>query len=118
MTFEKAAEAADFIKSKYAKPIKTAVVLGSGLGAFAGELTDATTIPYEEIPHFARSTVEGHAGQLVLGELAGQPIACQQGRFHFYEGYSMEAVTFPIRVFGAMGIENVILTNAAGSLST
>ena len=118
MTFEKAAEAADFIKSKYAKPIKTAIVLGSGLGAFAGELTDATSIPYEEIPHFARSTVEGHAGKLVLGELDGTSIAVQAGRFHFYEGYDMERVTFPVRVFGQMGIENLILTNAAGSLST
>ena len=118
MSFEKAAEAADFIKSKYAKPIKTAIVLGSGLGAFAGELTAATSIPYEEIPHFARSTVEGHAGKLVLGELDGTSIAVQAGRFHFYEGYDMERVTFPVRVFGQMGIENLILTNAAGSLST
>ena len=118
MTFEKAAEAADFIKSKYAKPIKTAIVLGSGLGAFAGELTNATSIPYEEIPHFAKATVEGHAGRLVLGELDGTTIAVQAGRFHYYEGYDMDQVTFPVRVFGGMGIENLILTNAAGSLST
>ena len=118
MTFEKAAEAADFIKSKYAKPIKTAIVLGSGLGAFAGELTDATAIPYEDIPHFAKATVEGHAGRLVLGELDGTTIAVQAGRFHFYEGYDMGQVTFPVRVFGQMGVENLVLTNAAGSLST
>ena len=118
MTFEKAAEAADFIKSKYAKPIKTAIVLGSGLGAFAGELTDATAIPYEDIPHFAKATVEGHAGKLVLGELDGTTIAVQAGRFHFYEGYDMGQVTFPVRVFGQMGVENLVLTNAAGSLST
>ena len=118
MSYEKAAEAADFIKARYAKTIRTAVVLGSGLGTFADELTDAVRIPYEEIPHFARSTVEGHAGRLVLGEIAGIPIAAQQGRFHFYEGYTMDQVTFPIRVFGLMGIETVILTNAAGSLST
>ena len=118
MSYEKAAEAADFIKARYAKPIRTAVVLGSGLGTFADELTDAVAIPYEEIPHFSRSTVEGHAGRLVLGEIGGIPIAAQQGRFHFYEGYSMDQVTFPIRVFGLMGIETVILTNAAGSLST
>ncbi|HKP70453.1 MAG TPA: purine-nucleoside phosphorylase [Pyrinomonadaceae bacterium] len=118
MTFEKAAEAADFIKSKYAKPIKTAIVLGSGLGAFAGELTNATEIPYGEIPGFAKSTVEGHAGKLVLGELDGTAIAVQAGRIHYYEGYDMEQVTFPVRVFGQMGIENLILTNAAGSLST
>ncbi len=118
MSYEKAVEAAQFIKSKYAKPIKTAVVLGSGLGTFADELTDAVKIPYEEIPHFALSTVEGHAGQLVLGEIGDVPVAVQQGRFHFYEGYTMDQVTFPMRVFGLIGIENVILTNAAGSLST
>src|SRR4030095_800474 len=118
MSYENAAEAAAFIQSKYAKSIKTAIVLGSGLGGFADELTDAVKIPYTEIPHFARSTVEGHAGQLVLGEIDGVPIAAQQGRFHFYEGYDMQQVTFPVRTFGLMGIENLILTNAAGSLST
>ena len=118
MSYELAAETAEFIKSKYAKSPKTAVVLGSGLGAFAEELENAVRIPYAEIPHFATSTVDGHAGQLVLGEINCIPIAVQQGRFHFYEGYDMEQVTFPIRTFGLMGIENVILTNAAGSLST
>lgn len=118
MSYEQAAEAAAFIQSKYAKTIKIAVVLGSGLGSFADQLTDAVKIPYQEIPHFARSTVEGHAGQLVLGEIAGVPIAAQQGRFHFYEGYGMDEVTFPMRAFGLMGVETVILTNAAGSLST
>jgi purine-nucleoside phosphorylase len=118
MSYEKAAEAAEFIRSKYAKTPKIAVVLGSGLGAFADELTDAVKIPYTEIPHFARSTVEGHAGQLVLGEIDSIPIAAQQGRFHFYEGYDMDQVTFPIRTFGLMGIDTVVLTNAAGSTST
>jgi len=118
MSYELAAEAAEFIKSKYAKLPKTAIVLGSGLGAFADKLENAVRIPYPEIPHFATSTVEGHAGQLVLGEINGIPIAVQQGRFHFYEGYEMDQVTFPMRTFGLMGIENVILTNAAGSLST
>lgn len=115
MTYENAVEAAEFIKSKYSGEIKTVVVLGSGLGAFADELANAVKIPYEQIPHFAKSTVEGHAGQLVLGELGGKHIAVQQGRFHFYEGYSMDQVMFPVRTFGRMGIENVILTNAAGS---
>ncbi|HEX6126115.1 MAG TPA: purine-nucleoside phosphorylase [Pyrinomonadaceae bacterium] len=118
MSYERAAETAEFIKVRCAKPIKTALVLGSGLGAFADEVTNAVVIPYEEIPHFARSTVAGHAGRLVLGDVAGVPVAVQQGRFHYYEGYSMDEVTFPIRAFGSMGIENVILTNAAGSLST
>jgi purine-nucleoside phosphorylase len=116
MTLENAVEAAEFIKSKYTHAIKTAIVLGSGLGAFADELENAVNIPYEQIPHFAHSTVEGHAGQLVLGETGGIHIAVQQGRFHFYEGYDMEQVMFPVRTFGRMGIENVILTNAAGSL--
>jgi purine-nucleoside phosphorylase len=115
MTYENAVEAAEFIKSKYPHAIETAVVLGSGLGALADEVENAVKIPYEEIPHFARSTVEGHAGQLVLGELNGKHIAVQQGRFHFYEGYDMQQVMFPVRTFGRMGIGNVILTNAAGS---
>jgi purine-nucleoside phosphorylase len=93
------------------------VVLGSGLGAFADELQNTTRIRYEDIPHFARSTVEGHAGQLALGEIEGRHVAVQQGRFHFYEGYDMPQVMFPMRAFGVMGIKNVILTNAAGSLN-
>lgn len=115
MTYENAVEAAEFIKSKYPHAIETAVVLGSGLGAFADEVENAVKIPYEQIPHFAKSTVEGHAGQLVLGELNGKHIAVQQGRFHFYEGYDMQQVMFPVRTFGRLGVGNVILTNAAGS---
>lgn len=118
MNYENAVEAAEFIKSKYAKPIETVLVLGSGLGAFAEEVKNAVSIPYEEIPHFARSTVEGHAGRLVLGEVAGVSIAVQQGRFHYYEGYEMNQVMFPMRTFGVLGIKNVILTNAAGSMRT
>jgi len=118
MSYEKAQEAAEFIRRQYDKEIRIALVLGSGLGAFADDLENAVRIPYEEIPHFARSTVEGHAGQLVLGEVRGVPLAVQQGRFHFYEGYEMSEVTFPMRVFGRLGIETVILTNAAGSVRT
>lgn len=118
MNYEQAVEAAEFIKSKYSKQIETAVVLGSGLGAFADDIENAVKIPYEQIPHFARSTVEGHAGQLVLGELNGVSIAVQQGRFHYYEGYEMAQVMFPMRTFGVLGVKNVILTNAAGSTRT
>ena len=118
MNYENAIEAADFIKSKYDKEIKTALVLGSGLGAFAGDLKNAVEIPYEKIPHFARSTVEGHAGQLVLGEVEGVSVAIQQGRFHYYEGYEMAQVMFPVRAFGVLGVKNLILTNAAGSVRT
>lgn len=118
MSYENAVEAAEFIKSKFARPVETAVVLGSGLGAFADDLADAVHVPYESIPHFARSTVEGHAGRLVLGEVDGVAVAAQQGRFHYYEGYEMDQVTFPVRTFGRMGIKNLILTNAAGGLNT
>ncbi|MCA1590862.1 MAG: purine-nucleoside phosphorylase [Acidobacteria bacterium] len=118
MTFENAEEAAKFIRSKYAPEIKSAVVLGSGLGLFADEIENAVRIPYEQIPHFARPTVEGHAGHLVLGKIGGQTVAIQQGRFHYYEGYDMQQVTLPIRTFGKMGIETVLLTNAAGSLNS
>ncbi len=118
MSYEKASEAAEFIRSKYDKELKIALVLGSGLGAFADEIENAVRIPYEEIPHFASSTVEGHAGQLVLGEVEGVSVAVQQGRFHFYEGYEMAQVIFPMRTFGILGVKNVILTNAAGSVNT
>ena len=118
MSYEKALEAAEFIRSKYDKEIKVAIVLGSGLGAFAEILENAVKIRYEEIPHFQKSTVEGHAGQLVLGEIDGVSIAVQQGRFHFYEGYDMAQVMFPMRTFGVLGIKSVILTNAAGSVRT
>ncbi len=116
MTYENAVRAAEYIKSKYPHAVKTALVLGSGLGAFADDLQNAVRIPYEQIPNFARSTVEGHAGQLVLGEIGGVHVAVQQGRFHYYEGYDMQQVMFPMRAFGRMGVENIILTNAAGSL--
>jgi purine-nucleoside phosphorylase len=118
MSYEKAQEAAEFIRSKYDREIKIALVLGSGLGAFADELENAVQIPYEEIPHFARSTVEGHAGRLVLGEVEGVSVAVQQGRFHYYEGYDIQKVVFPVRAFGILGIETLILTNAAGSVNT
>lgn len=118
MTFEQAVEAADFIRARYPHQPKIALVLGSGLGAFADEIQNAVAIPYEEIPHFARSTVEGHAGRLVLGQVEGVHVAVQQGRFHYYEGYEMSQVIFPMRVFGRLGIESVILTNAAGSVRT
>ena len=86
MSYENAAAAAEFIRSRYPSEPQTAIVLGSGLGAFADEVANAVRIPYEDIPGFARSTVEGHAGQLVLGEIGGVSVAVQQGRFHYYEG--------------------------------
>jgi purine-nucleoside phosphorylase len=93
------------------------LVLGSGLGAFADSLTDATRIPFAEIPAFPRSTATGHAGQLVIGKAGAIPVAVMQGRVHLYEGYSAREVAFPMRVFGRMGIRAVILTNAAGGIN-
>jgi purine-nucleoside phosphorylase len=117
MTYKLAAEAAAFIKSKFLGDVSTAIVLGSGLGAFADRLENAVRIPYGEIPGFVRSTVDGHAGQLVIGEIGGAQVIAQQGRFHYYEGYEMSQVMTPVRAFGVMGVKNIILTNAAGSLN-
>ena len=94
-----------------------ALVLGSGLGAFADEFRNATTIPYAKIPYFRRSTAIGHAGQLVLGTIDGIPVAGMRGRVHLYEGYSVKQVGFPMRVFSRMGVKAVILTNAAGGIN-
>ena len=96
---------------------KIGLVLGSGLGAFAASLTDPTRVPYADIPAFPRSTAIGHAGQMVIGNAGDVPVAAMQGRAHLYEGYSAQEVTFPIRVFGRMGIRAVILTNAAGGIN-
>jgi purine-nucleoside phosphorylase len=100
-------------------PIDTVVVLGSGLGHFAETLIDPVIIPYEAIPEFVRSTVEGHSGRLVIGLLpeTRRVIAVMQGRFHYYEGYSLEEITLPIRTFGAMGVRSLVLTNAAGGIN-
>ncbi|HLL17104.1 MAG TPA: purine-nucleoside phosphorylase [Pyrinomonadaceae bacterium] len=116
--YERAEHAARTIRARAGgEEARVALVLGSGLGAFADDLEDAVAIPYEEIPGFARSTVEGHAGRLVLGKIAGLPVIVQQGRFHFYEGYALDEVTFPIRVVGLLGIKSLVLTNAAGGLN-
>ena len=93
------------------------LVLGSGLGVLAEELTDVVAIPYEVIPGWPRSTVHGHSGRLVIGQLEGQTVVCQQGRAHYYEGYSAEEVSYPIRVMCFLGVKTVILTNAAGGVN-
>jgi purine-nucleoside phosphorylase len=115
--FSRAEEAAAFIRSRTKLHPKVALVLGSGLGSFADQLTGAVRIPYHEIPHFPRPTAEGHAGQLVIGTLGHAPVVCMQGRVHYYEGYSMHEITFPVRVFGRLGIKALILTNAAGGVN-
>ena len=115
--FTLADSAAQLILSRTSLRPKIGLVLGSGLGAFADSLTDATRVPYSEIPAFPRSTAIGHAGQMVLGNAGNVPVAAMQGRVHLYEGYSPQEVTFPIRVFGRMGIRAVVLTNAAGGIN-
>src|SRR2546426_6238993 len=115
--YERAEHAARFIRSRSNADVSIAIVLGSGLGGFADELANAVAIPYVDIPGFARATVEGHAGRLVIGDVGGVCVAALQGRFHFYEGYSLEEVTFPIRVLNLLGVRTLILTNAAGTLN-
>jgi purine-nucleoside phosphorylase len=114
--FERAEASARFILSRSPLKPKVALVLGSGLGPFADEFTQAVKIPYAEIPHFPQSTAIGHAGKLVIGKVDGVAVAAMQGRVHLYEGYSVKEVSFPIRVFARMGVKAVILTNAAGGI--
>lgn len=111
---EKIQETVKFIKSKTEIIPNIGLILGSGLGSLADRIENPVIIKYEEIPNFPISTVEGHAGQLVIGELAGNTVVAMQGRFHFYEGYPLEDVTFPIRTMIGLGIESMIVTNAAG----
>ncbi|MBV9885204.1 MAG: purine-nucleoside phosphorylase [Acidobacteria bacterium] len=115
--FEQATRAAKFILSETKLRPKIALVLGSGLGAFADEFAQATRIPYKKIPHFPQSTAIGHAGQLVIGNVGDVPVIGMQGRVHLYEGYTAKQVAFPIRVFQRAGIKAVIVTNAAGGIN-
>ena len=113
--YDRASEASRYILAK-AQPRtpRVAVVLGSGLGGVADAVENGVEIPYDEIPHFVSSTVEGHAGKLIIGSCGRVEVVLMKGRFHFYEGYSMEDVTLPVRVFNLMGIRSLVLTNAAG----
>jgi purine-nucleoside phosphorylase len=110
-------KAANFIKDKIERQPTVALVLGSGLGKFAEELENPVKIPYNEIPNFPVSTVKGHAGQLVIGNKSGKQVVAMQGRFHYYEGYSMKEITFPMRVLLALGVKDLIITNASGGLN-
>jgi purine-nucleoside phosphorylase len=116
-TFEKAVAAAGFVARRTVLRPKIAIVLGSGLGAFAEQLEGSAAIGFAEIPHFPQSTVPGHSGKLVIGLVSGVPVAVMQGRVHAYEGYSSEEVTFPVRVLGRMGVKTLVLTNAAGGIN-
>ena len=115
--YERAEHAARIIRSRISVEPRIALVLGSGLGGFADDFDDAVAIPYEDIPGFVRSTAQGHAGRLVIGNVDSIPVLAMQGRVHYYEGYSLEEVTFPIRVFGLLGIKTLVLTNAAGGIN-
>ena len=117
LEFSHASAAAKFILSKTKLRPRIGLVLGSGLGAFADEFANATKIPYKKIPHFPQSTAIGHAGQLVIGNIGDIPVIGMQGRVHLYEGYSAKQVAFPIRVFNRLGVQAVILTNAAGGIN-
>lgn len=107
-------ETASYIRSRMTTSPETAIILGTGLGNLAENISDKTEIPYEEIPHFPVSTVEGHSGKLILGRLGNKEILAMKGRFHFYEGYSMKEVTYPIRVMRELGIKTLFVSNAAG----
>jgi len=114
---QKIEQATDYIQTKYSDKPTIGLILGSGLGAIADNIEDATKISYSDIPHFPVSTVKGHAGQLVIGKLENKTVIAMQGRFHYYEGYDMESVTFPVRVMKQLGVKKLIVTNAAGAVN-
>ena len=114
---EQLQEAVDYIQSLYATPPQFGIILGTGLGALAQEVVEEQTINYQDIPHFPVSTVESHSGRLIFGNLGQVKVVVMQGRFHYYEGYSMQEVTFPVRVLKMLGITKLFISNAAGSLN-
>jgi len=116
MTDQKLQETMNFIRNKTLRAPKLGFVLGSGLGKFAASVQDAVEIPFSEIPHFARASVEGHSGKLVLGSLEGKEVAVLQGRLHAYEGHEFDQVIYPVRTLAALGVKQLVVTNAAGGL--
>ena len=115
--YEKIQETASWLKQRMTTNPKTAIILGTGLGQLASEITDKYEFPYNEIPNFPVSTVEGHAGKLIFGKLGGKDIMAMEGRFHYYEGYDMKEVTFPERVMYELGIETLFVSNASGGMN-
>ena len=115
--YERAEHATRVIRSRISVEPRIALVLGSGLGGFADDFEEAVSIPYEDIPGFVRSTAQGHAGRLVVGKIDSVPVVAMQGRVHYYEGYSLEEVTFAVRTFGLLGVKTLVLTNAAGGIN-
>lgn len=118
MFYDDVQESALYLKEKIHAPVKTGLVLGSGLGSLVDEMKNKIIIPYDDIPHFPKSTLEGHAGNLVFGEMEGRSVVAMQGRFHYYEGFTMKEVTYPIYVMKLLGVQEVILTNACGGINT
>jgi len=116
--YRKLDQAREYIESKLKVRPDTALILGSGLGSLADDIYDRNELFYAEIPNFPVSTVEGHSGMLLSGKLWGKPVIAMKGRFHYYEGYDMQEITFPIRVFKLLGIKNLVVTNAAGAVNT
>ena len=114
---EKVQQTKDYLLSQIDQLPSIGLVLGSGLGILADEIENPIYIPYNEIPHFPASTVTGHAGRMVIGDLKGKRVIAMQGRFHYYEGHSLEAVTYPIRIMKAIGVQQIIVTNAAGGIN-
>jgi purine-nucleoside phosphorylase len=110
-------QASEFLRKKLNEPVETGIILGSGLGNLVTEINIELIIPYEEIPHFPLSTVAGHSGKLIYGALGTKKVLAMQGRFHYYEGYDMKQVTFPVRVMKELGIRNLIISNAAGGMN-
>jgi purine-nucleoside phosphorylase len=110
-------QTADYLRSKVSDMPNTAIILGTGLGALVDHIEDKQFIPYTEIPNFPVSTVEGHSGNLIFGTLGGKRVIAMQGRFHYYEGYDMKQVTFPVRVFKDLGVETLYVSNAAGGMN-
>ncbi|MBR3565187.1 MAG: purine-nucleoside phosphorylase [Paludibacteraceae bacterium] len=114
---QKIIETADYLKSVMKTQPKVGIILGTGLGNLSTKITDRTDYPYETIPNFPVSTVEGHSGKLIVGKLGGVDVLAMQGRFHFYEGYSMKEVTFPVRVMHQLGIKTLFVSNASGGVN-
>ncbi len=117
MNYDFVAESAAYIRTKTHHRPTLAIILGSGLGALVDSVTEKDVIPYGEIPHFPQSTVPGHAGNLVLGKLGGETVICMQGRFHYYEGFAMGEVTYPLYVMKLLGVKSLIVTNACGGVN-
>src|SRR4051812_27893666 len=115
--YDRIVETVAFLRSNSTQAPHVGIILGSGLGGLVDRVEAEVAIPYASIPHFPKSTVEGHAGNLILGRLGGKPVVLMAGRFHYYEGYNMDEVTFPVRVMKGLGVKDLIVSNAAGAMN-